>query len=109
MVIESLENELLDGAMIADIGPLRCLRFSYIKKNFREVPRYKRLKGFIRKNCCLNIILSDNDFEIKSKIYSLSCLSCFCNSYLILDCMMTSFSEFVSFYIFSNCQLAVVF
>ena len=33
------------------------------------------------------IILSDDDFEIKSKIYSLNCLSCFIH---ILNCKMTS-------------------
>ena len=36
----------------------------------------------------LCFILSDDDFEIKSKIYSLNCLSCFIH---ILNCKMSLF------------------
>ena len=45
----------------------------------------------------LYFILSDDDFEIKSKIYSLNCLSCFIH---ILNYKMTLFSEICFFLYF---------
>ena len=50
--------------------------------------------------------MSDGDFEIKLKIHSLNCLSCF---YLYLELQDDFFSEFVSFYVFLNCLLAMIF
>ena len=45
----------------------------------------------------LCLILSDDDFEIKSKIYSLKCLSCFIH---ILNYKMSLFSEICFFLYF---------
>ena len=43
-------------------------------------------------------VLSNDDFEIKSKIYNLNCLSCFIH---ILNCKMSLFFGF-SFFLYST-------
>ena len=48
----------------------------------------------------------DDDFEIKSKIYSFSCLSCFIH---ILNYKMTLFSGICFFLCFLKLSAAVVF
>ena len=53
----------------------------------------------------LCFILSDDDFEIKSKIHSVNCLSCF---YSYLELQDDFIFRNLSLYIFLNCRLAMV-
>ena len=78
---------------------MQCANLSYIFPTYKKKqnPKNKvilQFKIWIKQD---KQTLSDDDFEIKSKIYSLNCLSCFIH---ILNCKMTLFFGFCFFLYF---------